>query len=360
MRAGRVLILVLLPWLAAPVHAQGVGRSDDAYHYALFADGQYDANYVEWWYFNLFDQAKGLQLALTYSILDPDNISGFGMAAVSAIVFTPNGQFTEIGSRPASAFHASTAQADVLIAGSSDAVGFVQVLSDDAYRVVGSINAGHQISWNLLYVRQGASWKGVDRERVGLFPWENMSWLQYMPGASVSGVVVVDGQRYTLANTRGYHDHNWGEWIPFTVTWNWAQYFEQGLDFSIGDFRNSPAGTVSVSVQGQRTAFTKDEYTLSHSDWTYDAVHGLFFPMTTWLYAQRDDTVLMVRIRAHRTLPVVPPPQLPLPLVPVIYEQTATFTGWIWRRDAAGGWSAVRSFAGPGFKEYTGVTVARP
>jgi hypothetical protein len=46
----------------------------------------------------------------------------------------------------------------------------------------------------------------------------------YMPRASVSGSMTVDGRRYRLRGARGYHDHNWGEWIPGLVTWNWAQY----------------------------------------------------------------------------------------------------------------------------------------
>ena len=117
---------------------------------------------------------------------------------------------------------------------------------------------------------------------------------------------------------------------------------------------------MAVSVLGRRTVFTKDEYTLTHEGRSYDPVNGLFFPTTTWLQARNGDTVLIVRLRARRTQLVVPPAGLPLPLVPVIYEQTAAFRGSVWRKDVAGTWSLARSFTGPGFKEYTGVTVPRP
>jgi hypothetical protein len=212
----------------------------------------------------------------------------------------------------------------------------------------------------LRYARRAAAWLGADRQHVGVFPWENMSWLQYMPGASVTGTVQIDERQYRVTNVRGYHDHNWGEWIPFTVAWNWAQYFEPGLNFSIGDFRNSPAGVVSIDSLGERTVFTKGEYVLRHEAWTYDAVHRLWFPEQTWLYARNDRQTLIVRMHAHATVPVLPPDYLPLPLIPVIYEQTADFRGWLWERDQAGVWVLIRSFGGDGFKEYTGIAVPQP
>jgi hypothetical protein len=357
---NRWLVLALVGLLgpgAAEAAASAPTRSDDAYHLAQFAGGPHDANYVEWWYFNVEDPAQGLQLAVTYAVLDPLNVSGFGLSSVAAIAYTPGGHFTETAVYPTTAFHASPAQADVLIAdGSSAAWNYTQVLSDEVYRVVGSIHQGHDVSWNLFYVRRDSAWLGADREHVGLFPWEEMSWLQYMPAAFVTGEVVVDGRPYHMTNTPGYHDHNWGEWIPFTVTWNWAQFIGPGLTFSMGDFRNSAAGVVSVDSFGQRTIFEKDQYRLIHDKWSYDPVNQLWFPTSTWLYAQDDDRTLVVWLGAIETVPVRPPPQVPLPLVPVIYEQTADYVGWVWDKDAAGGWQLARSFRGQGFKEYTGVT----
>ena len=315
------------------------------------------AAYAEWWYFNLEDPEHGVRLAVTYMVLDPANLSRFGGAFVTAIVYTPDGQFTETSVHPPSAFLASSEQADVLIAGVPWSPNYVRVLTDDTYRIAGAIDQEHRVSWDLRYVRRAAPWLGADRQHVGVLPWENMSWLQYMPGAAVTGAVEIDGRQYRVANVRGYHDHNWGTWIPFTVAWNWAQYFEPGLNFSIGDFRRSPAGAVSIDVLGERTVFAKDEYVLVHEAWTYDAGHGLWFPGQTWLSAQNDRQALIVRMRAHATVPVLPPDYLPLPFVPVIYEQTADFRGWLWEKDQAGTWVLIRSFGGDGFKEYTGIAL---
>ena len=44
-------------WAGAP----GVTLVDDAYHYREWANGRHDVNYIEWWYFNLFDAEQNLQ-----------------------------------------------------------------------------------------------------------------------------------------------------------------------------------------------------------------------------------------------------------------------------------------------------------
>jgi hypothetical protein len=100
-----------------------------------------------------------------------------------------------------------------------------------------------RISWDLTCVRLSPGWFGGQREQVGLFPWEQMSWLVYMPA----------------------------EWILTTVTWNWAQNFEPGLILALGDFRNKEVGELSVDFQGCRTVFEKSEYRLLHTRWNYDA-----------------------------------------------------------------------------------------
>jgi hypothetical protein len=68
---------------------------DDGYHYSRFRDGQHDWNYVEWWYLNVIDEASGLRLAFTYSVLDPDDLTGFGSAGVMAVAYVPGDSFHE-------------------------------------------------------------------------------------------------------------------------------------------------------------------------------------------------------------------------------------------------------------------------
>jgi hypothetical protein len=85
-------------------------------------------------------------------------------------------------------------------------------------------------------------------------------------------------------------------------------------------------------------------------------VNGRRFPTTTWLRAENETVRLVVRLRALQTEAILPPFQIPVLPEPLIYEQTALYSGRVWRRERGGGWRLVRSFSGVGFKEYTTTT----
>ena len=70
--------------------------------------------------------------------------------------------------------------------------------------------------------------------------------------------------------------------------------------------------------------------------------------------------LLIVKEQTLATEAVLPPPELKLPLVPLIYEQTTEFSGVFWKKNAAGGWTLAIAFAGGGFKEYTSITAPPP
>jgi len=345
---GLVLLLIMYSSvLAFNSSEEPVPLSDDAYHYRYFADGQHDENYIEWWYFNFFDAVQDIQIIFTYSIIDPENYSDLGQAMVVAVAYTPQDVISETDVFSTEKFSASYEQADVQIEANT-----IEVMDSDTYHIVGSIGNG-RVSWDLTYVRQADSWCAADREKVGLFPWEQMSWLIYMPGAYVSGEIEVDGQSYTLNKAPGYHDHNWGEWIPSNAVWNWAQYFEPGLALEIGDFMRRPAGTMSIEFQCDRTVFSKDQYHLIHTRWALDNENRKLFPGRTWLCAENNTRRLLLGIQAHDTEALRM--KMPFPLADVIiYEQTARYVGRLWEKNPHGEWELLVSFSGDGFKEYTG------
>lgn len=347
--SGVLVFLLIIGSSAFAFHSpeERVLMSDDAYHYDYWADGQHDGNYIEWWYFNFFDAVQDIQMTFAYYIADPENISGLGQAMVGAFAYTPQDIISETDIFSTDSFSASYERADVQI----DEANYIEVIYSDTYRIVGSIGDG-RLSWDLIYVRQADSWFGGDREEVGLFPWEQMSWLIYMPGAYVSGEIEVDGHSYTLNNVPGYHDHNWGEWIPSDPLWNWAQYFEPGLALEIGDFIRRPAGVMSIEFQCNRTIFSKNQYHLIHTRWALDRENCKLFPVRTWLYAENKTRRLLLGMKTHETeaLRVKTPP--PLPDV-IIYEQTAHYVGLLWEKNSHGKWELLVSFSGDGFKEYT-------
>jgi predicted secreted hydrolase len=325
--------------------AEDVALADDAYHYRYWADGRHDNNYIEWWYFNLFDAEQDLQAIFTYLVADPENRSGRGLAQIAAVAYTTQGIVSEIDLYPPNLFSASYAQADVQIEAHT-----IQVMDADTYRLVGATR-NHRLAWDLTYVRQARPWFAIDRMRVGLLRWEQMGWLIYMPRAEVSGQVVVDGQVYAI-NAPGYHDHNWGEWIFSNALWNWAQYSEPGLAFEMGDFIDKPVGAASIEFQGERTVFTKDQYQLTHTQWAFDAENRRRYPIETTLVAENDTRRLVLTLRAIKTDPLRGDLPFPLPDA-IIYEQTARYEGQLLERNTTGEWVLSASISGHGFKEYT-------
>lgn len=343
----------LLASPANPASAQTV--RDDRYHYAEFRDGAHDWNYVEWWYFNLVDESQGLELAFTYSVLDPDNLTGFGSAGVLGVAYAPETAFHESIFVGSDRFHGSTTTGDLLIGNT----GFVDVIDEGTYRVVGSVAGEHRLAWDLTFVSRSLPWLGTDDEKVGLLPWERMSWLVYMPRASVSGTVWLDDEIYVVHEVRGYHDHNWGEWILTTVIWNWGQFSAPGFDLELGDFRRRPTGTLAVEMGGERIVFDKDRYQVIHTQWDFDAEQGRWFPTETWLLAQNDRFALVTSIRVAQTQALLPPPDIPfLFLKPLLFEQTAHYAGGLWVIEGSA-FRLVHVFEGLGFKEFATRTEVR-
>lgn len=356
-----IIFIAFIACLAPRVRADpgaAVSRQDDAYHFATFADGRHDGLFAEWWYFNLVDPDAGVQGIFAYSVVDPADRTGRGLSSVLAVAYVAGGPLQQGVYLPPDAFAASTEQADVNVGQGLPSGGRVEVIDDGRYRIVGTVAGAHAIAWDLVYERQSESWFAADRRRVGRFPWEQMSWLVYMPSASVRGILTVDGHTYRIRGARGYHDHNWGEWIPGLVTWNWAEYGGPGIRVAVGDFPKVAEGIVGVDFDGERTVFDPTQYRITHSAWRFDAVNRRWFPARSRVRAESDRMLLDVRFRARDTVPIVP--RLDLPVLPVVYEQTADVTGTLWEKTPAGEWRLLTSFAGTGFEEYTSLTTVKP
>jgi hypothetical protein len=350
-----ILFLCAAGAALADAGAPPVTRQDDAYHFASFAGGRHEGLFAEWWYFNLVDAEQGVQAIFAYSVVDPADRTGRGLSSVLAVAYVPGGPVQQGAYLPPSALIASPEQADVSVGEGLPSESHVEVIDDGQYRITGTVDGDHHIAWDLVYERESASWFAADRRPVGRFPWELMSWLVYMPSASVNGTVTVDGHAFEVHGARGYHDHNWGEWIPGLVTWNWAQYSDARVRVAVGDFPKVAEGTVGVDLDGRQTVFAKPQYQVTHSAWRFDAVYKRWFPTRTRVRAESDTMALDVRFQALDTVPIVPP--LQLPVLPVVYEQTADITGKLWRKTPSGERRLLASFAGMGFKEYTSLAI---
>jgi hypothetical protein len=330
--------------------ATSVTLADDAYHYPAWAGGRHDTWFTEWWYFNLFDAAAGVQAIFSYFITNPANVRGLEQVQMVASVYTADGVVSAIDLYPMSALAASDGQADVSIG-----TNIARVQNDGTYLVSGA-SQDQRLAWNLVYTPESEPWLAADRMTIGRLPWEQMSWLVEMPRARVKGEVTVDGHSYAI-DAPGYHDHNWGEWIPTDGLWNWAQYSDDRLNLEVGDFIGSPIGVVSLDLDGERTVFGPDQYQLTHTRWGWDAQNRIFYPTESRLRANNGTLRLDVDLRVLQDEPLRG--NLPLPLKDlIIYEQTADYQGqvWAWQpsaRGSGGSWRAKARIQGPGFKEWT-------
>lgn len=346
--AGVALLMLGTSAGAVVPRASGVTLADDAYHYRYYSDGRNDGNFIEWWYFNFFDEERGVQGIFTYFVADPQNRLGIGFSQVAAVLYSPEGSVAVVDQYPPGALSASYERADVAIESNS-----IQVIDPTTYRIQGITRDG-KLKWDLTYKGETQPWYAGDRIPVGLFPWEVMSWLVYMPGADVSGRLEWAGRVYNI-HSIGYHDHNWGEWIPTSALWNWAQYYEPGLAIDIGDFINSTrSGIVGLDLENEKVTFTKDQYQMTHARWAADS-QGRQFPVETSLRAENQTRRLVMTLRTVATHPLRGDLPFPLPDL-IIYEQTARYDGQIFSKGPDGTWVPLRSFSGPGFKEYTAVS----
>jgi len=332
--------------LNARGQSQNIPEAADGYHFLDWLGTGHLADYTEWWYFNVYDSSNNVQAIFSYLVNNPASQPGgvfpLGISEMAVVAYTSGGIVTEEDVYAAHAFSAAYDKANVQIGSNA-----VIVIDPDTYQITGATRDG-RISWNLTYGRTAPSWFAGQRFNVASDSWELMSWLLYMPAASVSGTLTVDGVSYSVS-APGYHDHNWGEWDLTGVPWNWAQYSQPGLTFDLGDFPNKPGGVASIDVNGQRYVFQNGQYTLTHTAWAYDPVHNINYPTQSVFQANNGTAALALAMNVQSTDPLSAP--LP-PSVPnaIIYEQTASYTGSV----SING--STTSFAGNGFKEYTALT----
>ncbi len=140
-----------------------------------------------------------------------------------------------------------------------------------------------------------------------------------MPRAQVSGRLAVDGRVYEI-DAAGYHDHNWGEWIPTDALWSWAQYSNPDLAFELGDFQGQPTGLASIDAAGERTVFTKEQYAFIHTRWAFDHAERAFGSLTSLREHFRcvPEIIRFSNDLCYRDAPLIPlrqpPPKRLLPL----------------------------------------------
>jgi len=100
------------------------------------------------------------------------------------------------------------------------------------------------------------------------------------------------------------------------------QFSDDRLVLGVGDFIGKPAGAVGVDLDGTRSVFSKDAYTLVRTRFFIDWQDKVRYPTESVLSAEDGARRLQVTIRPIRTEPLRG--DLPSPLRDlIVYEQTA-------------------------------------
>ena len=183
-----------------------------------------------------------------------------------------------------------------------------------------------QIQWNLTYTMDVGSWFGIPAPvHVGHVPGDWMQWLCYMTGANVAGTITIGETTYNMSG-RGYHDHNWGEWLFDDPQWNWAQVSapEENVSLVIGDVIAPPARSTMMAFKYNERTITFDDIDLAYTGYGFDPITSKLYPDEYHVTGISDEYSLNVTISVARNVPLVRTFPGALPDY-VIFEQVSDY-----------------------------------
>ncbi|MFO1460880.1 MAG: hypothetical protein U1G08_15920 [Verrucomicrobiota bacterium] len=319
---------------------------DDAFHYKYYTDSPGIFWYAEWWYFNFTDPVSGISGMCAINVFNPGNIDLLGLPALTAAIFPP-GQtlvqaitdYYELDSFTPSYENANTTL------GSANRI---TVVNESTYRVEAASRDG-SMRLDLTYTRRDDPIFLAHDVRGDEEPWEISSWLVDMPAAVVNGTVTYQGVVYTLKDVRGYHDHDWGLWHVYARTWSWAQFCnpQREISFDLGVHAAFQVSDCYFRYRDLRIRFTQDQFKVTEDGWEH---WDVFWKYPTQLtFAGVDPTGqyrLEIAWTVRQTCPIWKAPIL-------VYEQSADYTGTLFRKSPSGAWESIVTFQEPGFAEYT-------
>ncbi len=181
--------------------------------------------YNEWHYFNVVDEEQNLSvvtaLRLTGNISDPWNSSAIVVLDYS----TPVGTNMTVDFYPITQAQYSNETPDLQISKST------VTLTEKGYHV--HVESANNHKNQTVFDAQFKPATGpAPVFTVSYDPHQTINWLVASPKMKVTGKLTVNKgtqleKTYTLKNTRGYHDHNWGFWRwDGDVGWDWGQTTE--------------------------------------------------------------------------------------------------------------------------------------
>jgi 15-cis-phytoene desaturase len=328
--------------LSVPVRPP-IGLSDDAFHFASYNSRPNIFWYIEWWYFNFVDKATGRSGMLTFAIFNPGNVDGLATATLNSALFDSDGGVTtRMDYFPGASFSASYSKADVSLDANT-----ISARSPTTYDVKAT-SQDNTVTFDLTFTAADDPQLLADN-CVGVEPWEISSWLVYMPSATVTGSVSINGNVWKLTNAAGYHDHDWGIWAVPLRTWSWGTFNapDRSISLDIGFHAAFQTSTAYFRFQSQRLLFPNfPPSAISQNGWKD---WNVFWKYPTVMTFAAIDSTSSYRLEVTwHVLATAALTKYPL----LVFEQTARFTGTLYRK-TSGGWTTETTFDELGFCEFS-------
>jgi hypothetical protein len=169
-------------------------------------------DYKEWWHFNLFDEASGLEAVVNFSVAGNLYRAGSGTANLIALAHLPDlGWVGAVEPFDGLATRLSQDRTDVSIGQSSlrsEEKGYRLRLCTRDGRLAADLH--FEICAEPLTV-----WKDTPLGEG------HINWMLFASMA-VRGSFRCGDRTIELAGARGYHDHNWGAWRWGGFGWTWG------------------------------------------------------------------------------------------------------------------------------------------
>ena len=295
--------------------------------------------YNEWHYFNVVDEEQDLSvvtaLRLTGNISDPWNSSAIVMLGYS----TPGGINMTGDFYPITQAQYSNETPDLQISNST------VTLTEVGYHVhVESAN-----NQTVFDARFKPATGPAPVFSISYDPYQTINWLVASPKMKVTGKLTINKgtqleKTYTLKNTRGYHDHNWGFWQwDGDVGWDWGQMTEmknhlEGNDLGkytlcFGNVTNNnhtkSKGAVLNVMKNKKIigTFKNDEIQIQHYGMTtlpsIPELQNNSFPMCTVLNADSGENSMNITFNTEYFAPL--PIEVGTNEYLVIWELTGTY-----------------------------------
>ncbi len=321
----------------------------NSWHLSKFPNNLLKASYIEWKYFNF--SAPGVSGIFVYLIADPLNFTGIGGGRVVGRIFIKKkiwGGAVDVQMKNVAPSNKSAA---IQMGGDN----FVRV-SGNGYYIGGKVK---NIAWKLKYSPLLRPIRGFSNMSLDFLGIERGSWEIKMPKANVSGTIKIGGRTVPI-HSLGYSDANWGNAVPISIKFNWAQYNDDKISLAffetqglgMGKRKTGHWSEIFINCDGKAIRFLEKNIHAVNTSRALIPGTKMKVPTVMLIRAENKDYNLILRVCALHADPLELKTPFSLPVRPVTVEQPSLMSGGLFRK-TRGSPGLLHKISGQGFMEHT-------